>query len=80
MPQNEELRDRTCSLLPDADVLIGYQMCSEVSYKRPREDNVNSSPYFPFTGPVSLTLTLNEYDAPRGFKFLAKHIEVCSVC
>ncbi|RUS82211.1 hypothetical protein EGW08_010025 [Elysia chlorotica] len=45
---------------------------TESSFVHTSDEN---APYYPFTGPATLSVTVNKKDAPRGFKFIAKQIK-----
>ncbi|GFR65207.1 apolipophorin [Elysia marginata] len=69
MNKEKPISDSSCSSESTLRAL-GYQACAEYSYV-PTTDN---SPYYPFTGPTSVSLTVHKKDAPRGYKFIGKHI------
>ncbi|XP_050402855.1 uncharacterized protein LOC126819071 [Patella vulgata] len=61
-----------CSGKKMAD-LTGVELCGELSY--PNASMVDAAPYFPFTGPVSMSLILHKRDTHSGYKLLAKRLE-----
>ena len=75
MNKGQEVRRNSCSREQIVQVL-GYEACAEVSFVRTRQDE--NTPYYPFTGASTLSLTVNKKDAPRGFKFIGKQIKVRS--
>ena len=72
MNKGMRIRRQSCSSEHMLRVL-GYQACTEASFVRTTEEN---SPYYPFIGPTTLSLTVHNKDAPRGFKFIGKLIKV----
>lgn len=54
--------------------VLGYELCGAVSFINATGDD--SAPYFPLTGPVSISSTIHKKDAPKGFRFLGKLIHV----
>lgn len=52
----------------------GIQFCA--GYSAPNASLKSDAPYFPFTGPVSFTVTMNKLDLPNGYKLEIKTIKV----
>ncbi|KAK6188791.1 hypothetical protein SNE40_004897 [Patella caerulea] len=61
-----------CSGKKMADI-TGVELCGELSY--PNASMVDAAPYFPFTGPVSMSLILHKRDSHSGYKLMAKRLE-----
>ena len=54
--------------------ITGLELCGELQY--PNASTSASGPYFPFTGPTSLSVTLYKRDTLTSYKLLAKRVEV----
>ena len=54
--------------------VTGLELCGELSY--PNASTTETGPYFPFTGPVSLSVALFKRDSHTSYKLLAKRVEV----
>ncbi|GFO03307.1 apolipophorin [Plakobranchus ocellatus] len=72
MHTGRQVRRQSCSSEQTLEI-VGYQTCAEASFVRTPEGE--SSPYYPFTGPTTISFTVHKKDAPRGFKFTAKYIK-----
>ena len=57
--------------------ITGLQLCGELQF--PNASLVNSAPYFPLTGPVSMTVSLNKKDTLTGYKFEARSTHVSKI-
>eukprot|EP00745_Piridium_sociabile_P044468 TRINITY_DN93421_c0_g1_i8.p1 TRINITY_DN93421_c0_g1~~TRINITY_DN93421_c0_g1_i8.p1 ORF type:complete len:138 (-),score=33.61 TRINITY_DN93421_c0_g1_i8:10-423(-) len=57
-----------------ASRLSGLELCGELQF--PNASSRVSGPYFPFTGPTSLSLALYKRDTHTSYKLLAKRVEV----
>ncbi|XP_076462150.1 uncharacterized protein LOC143294657 [Babylonia areolata] len=53
--------------------VTGLEMCGELQF--PNASMQRDGPYFPFTGPASLSLVLYKRDSHSGYKLLAKRVE-----
>ncbi|XP_076472801.1 uncharacterized protein LOC143302134 isoform X1 [Babylonia areolata] len=56
-----------------ASRITGLELCGELQY--PNASTRVSGPYFPFTGPTSLSLALYKRDTHTSYKLLAKRVE-----
>jgi hypothetical protein len=56
-------------------MVTGLELCGELSY--PNASQSVQGPYYPLTGPTSLSVTLQKKDAHSSYKLLAKRVEVC---
>ncbi|XP_076472286.1 uncharacterized protein LOC143301780 [Babylonia areolata] len=56
-----------------ASRITGLELCGELQY--PNASTRVSGPYYPFTGPTSLSLALYKRDTHTSYKFLAKSVE-----
>ncbi|CAG5119505.1 unnamed protein product, partial [Candidula unifasciata] len=66
-----QVTKRSCS--PESVLkVLGYELCGAVSFINATSDD--SAPYFPLTGPVSISATIHKKDAPKGFRLLGKLI------
>ena len=54
--------------------LTGFELCSSLSF--PNATTSLSAPYFPFTGPMRMSVTLNKRDTHTGYSLLAKQVVV----
>ena len=57
-----------------ASRLTGLELCGELQF--PNASIKESGPYFPFTGPSRMSLTLHKRDTHTGYKLLAKNVQV----
>ena len=57
--------------------IFGAQICATTAY--PNASTTLEAPYFPFTGPVSMELTLLKTDEHNSYRLLAKQITVSNV-
>ncbi|KAK7501815.1 hypothetical protein BaRGS_00006901, partial [Batillaria attramentaria] len=53
--------------------VVGLELCGELQY--PNASTTENGPYFPFTGPTSLTIALYKKDTHSRYKLLAKRVE-----
>ncbi|KAL8574776.1 hypothetical protein ACOMHN_035319 [Nucella lapillus] len=56
-----------------ASRIIGLELCGELQY--PNASARASGPYFPLTGPTSVSVALYKRDSHSGYKLLAKRVE-----
>ncbi|KAL8597069.1 hypothetical protein ACOMHN_057558 [Nucella lapillus] len=56
-----------------ASRITGLELCGEVQF--PNASSRQSGPYFPFTGPSSLSLALYKRDTHTSYKLFAKRVE-----
>ena len=54
--------------------LLGMELCASLAF--PNATTALTAPYFPFTGPTSVSVTLRKHDVHSGYKLLAKQIKV----
>ena len=54
--------------------ITGLELCGELQF--PNASLFDEAPYFPLTGPVSMTVSLNKRDTFTGYKFEARSIHV----
>ena len=54
--------------------IFGLELCGELKY--PNATTVSTGPYYPLTGPTSLSLFLYKRDTHSGYTLLAKKVEV----
>ena len=54
--------------------ITGLELCGELQF--PNASLVEAAPYFPLTGPVSMTVSLNKKDTLTGYKFEARSTHV----
>ena len=56
--------------------VAGFELCGELSF--PNASQIADSPYFPFTGPSSASITLYKRDSHNGYKIFGKRVQVRS--
>ena len=56
--------------------VIGLELCGQLQF--PNASMHPSGPYFPLTGPSSMSLVLHKRDSHTGYKLLVKRVEVSS--
>ncbi|KAL8574007.1 hypothetical protein ACOMHN_029454 [Nucella lapillus] len=56
--------------------VVGMELCASISF--PNATTALSAPYFPFTGPTAISLTLHKHDVHSGYRLLAKQIKTGS--
>lgn len=56
--------------------VLGLELCTVLSF--PNATTALTAPYFPFTGPSSLAITLTKQDVHSGYRLLAKQIQTGS--
>ena len=57
--------------------VIGLELCGQLQF--PNASMHPSGPYFPLTGPSSVSVVLHKRDSHTGYKLLAKRVEVSSL-
>ncbi|CAL1530281.1 unnamed protein product [Lymnaea stagnalis] len=72
MLQERKMKAMSCS--PEQVFKVtGYQFCGAVSYVNASTNE--NAPYFPFTGPMLVSVTVEKKDAPKGFKLDGKKVQ-----
>ena len=56
--------------------VVGVELCASLAF--PNATTALDAPYFPFTGPTSLAITLRKHDLQSGYRLFAKQIQVSS--
>ena len=56
--------------------VVGVELCASLAF--PNATTALDAPYFPFTGPTSLAVTLRKHDLHSGYRLFAKQIQVSS--
>ena len=67
---------KVCSGGPLAKI-TGMELCGEVQF--PNASLKTDAPYFPFTGPSSMAVTLNKRDTHTSYKLESKFITVSQI-
>ena len=57
--------------------VAGFQLCGEMSF--PNASQFQDAPYFPLTGPSSVSVTFLKRDSHHKYKIFAKKVDVRSV-
>ena len=58
--------------------VAGLQFCGEMSF--PNASQVDNAPYFPLTGPSTVSVALLRKDSHKTYKIFAKRVEVRILC
>ena len=56
--------------------VTGLELCADLQF--PNASMQSSGPYFPLTGPSSVSVMLHKRDSLTGYKLMAKRVEVGS--